>query len=156
LVSNYSNAGQERWPADAGIDEARSGMKDEDVNAWVERYVRAWNSNDPEDIHGLFSEDATYFTEPYSEPWRGWQAIIDGWLAHKDEPGQTFFEWTTLVVTPDLAIVEGRTKYHSEPPRTYRNMWLIRLDGEGRCMEFTEWWMKEPDPQNAKGGSDEG
>ncbi|HEU0041249.1 MAG TPA: nuclear transport factor 2 family protein [Jiangellaceae bacterium] len=127
-----------------------------DVNAWVEGYVRAWNSNDPEDIRGLFSEDARYFTEPYADPWLGRQAIVDGWLKHKDEPGQTSFEWNTLVVTPDVAVVEGRTEYHVEPPRTYRNLWQIRLDGEGRCAEFTEWWMKEPDPRNAGGPSAEG
>ncbi|MGH8828339.1 MAG: nuclear transport factor 2 family protein [Jiangellaceae bacterium] len=119
-------------------------MNDKAVSVWVEGYLRAWNSNHPEDIRGLFSEDATYFTEPYSEPWRGPQAIVDGWLTHKDEPGQTSFESNTLVVTPDLAIVEGRTKYHVEPQRTYRNLWLIRLDGDGRCTEFTEWWMEEP------------
>jgi hypothetical protein len=38
------------------------------ARAWVEGYVRAWNSNDPAAIGALFSEDAAYHTEPYGEP----------------------------------------------------------------------------------------
>ena len=41
------------------------------VRAWVDGYVRAWNSNDPAAIGALFTEDAAYHTEPYGEPWRG-------------------------------------------------------------------------------------
>ena len=29
-----------------------------DVNSWMDMYERAWTSNDPEDIRGLFTEDA--------------------------------------------------------------------------------------------------
>jgi hypothetical protein len=39
------------------------------------------------------------------------------------------------------------------PPHSYSNLWIIRLDAEGRCTEFTEWWMRHPDPP-AKGLSD--
>ena len=31
------------------------------------------------------------------------------------------------------------------PPHTYSNLWVVRLDAEGRCTEFTEWWMRHPD-----------
>jgi hypothetical protein len=119
-------------------------MDETQLARWVEGYVRAWNSNDPTQIGDLFTAGATYRTEPYAEPWRGRTAIVDGWLAHKDEPGQTAFRWHPVVVTDDLAVVEGRTEYHTDPPRTYRNMWVIRLDGHGRCTDFTEWWMTEP------------
>jgi hypothetical protein len=30
------------------------------------------------------------------------------------------------------------------PPHTYSNLWVIRLDADGRCAEFTEWWMQHP------------
>ena len=40
----------------------------------------------------------------------------------------------------ELAIVTGVTAY-SDPPQAYSNLWVIRLTGDGRCSEFTEWWM---------------
>ena len=114
------------------------------VTAWVERYVRAWNSNDPADIGALFTDDARYYTEPYAGAWTGRQQIVDGWLEHRDEPGETTFSWRPVVSGPDLAIVQGETTYRT-PPRTYSNMWVIRLAADDRCAEFTEWWMKHPD-----------
>ncbi|MEA2498192.1 MAG: hypothetical protein QOH26_597, partial [Actinomycetota bacterium] len=36
---------------------------------WVDRYVAAWNSNDPAEIADLFTDDARYFDTPIDEPW---------------------------------------------------------------------------------------
>jgi len=41
------------------------------VEAWMLGYVRAWASNDPEEIGNLFTEDANYFTAPGRAPWSG-------------------------------------------------------------------------------------
>jgi hypothetical protein len=111
------------------------------VTAWIDGYVRAWNSNDPADIRVLFSEDAEYYTAPFRPPWRGHEQIVRGWLERRDEPGETTFEWRPVAVTDDVAIIQGTTTY---PDQTYSNLWVIRLDGTGRCREFTEWWMERP------------
>src|SRR5687767_5642522 len=50
------------------------------VQAWIDGYVRAWNSNDPADIRALFTQDAAYLSEPYSRPWRGQDEIVRQWL----------------------------------------------------------------------------
>ena len=115
----------------------------EHVQTWIEGYVQAWNSNEPDAIGRLFADDALYYTEPFSTPWHGRQAIIEQWLARQDEPGQTRFTWRPLAVTNEVAVIQGQTTYQS-PPRTYSNLWVIRLDADGRCSEFTEWWMEQP------------
>jgi SnoaL-like domain len=109
--------------------------------AWIDRYVRAWNTNSPADIGGLFADDAEYYTEPYGPPWRGQERIVREWLARQDEPGETTFEWQPVAVTDEVAVVRGTTTY---PDRTYSNLWVIRLNPDGRCREFTEWWMQKP------------
>ncbi|MFI7601039.1 nuclear transport factor 2 family protein [Actinoplanes sp. NPDC049681] len=114
------------------------------VTAWVQKYRVAWESNDPADVADLFAEDATYFTEPWADPWRGREAIVAGWLEHRDAPGTTTFEWHPLIVTDDLAIIEATTHYTTAPPRTYSNMWVLRLDQSGQARQFTEWYMKHP------------
>jgi uncharacterized protein (TIGR02246 family) len=117
-------------------------MSDADaVRAWVEGYVIAWSSNKPEDITRLFTEDAEYYADPHGPPWVGREEIVEQWLAHRDQPGATTFEWQPLVVTDDVAVVTGATTY---PHTAYSNLWVIRLDAEGRCREFTEWWMERP------------
>src|SRR4051812_9735008 len=113
----------------------------EAVTGWVEGYIRAWNSNDPEQIAALFAEDAAYHPAPFGDPWRGRDAIVAEWLARKDPAGDTTFTWVPVTVSPDLSIVQGVTTY---PAKTYSNLWLIRLDTVGQCREFTEWWMRQP------------
>ena len=114
------------------------------LRSWIDGYVQAWNSNDPAAVGALFTEDAAYATEPYSRPWQGRDEIVRRWLDRKDEPGETEFRWQPLAVAEEVAVVQGETVYRA-PPRTYSNLWVIRLDGEGRCSEFTEWWMQHPD-----------
>jgi ketosteroid isomerase-like protein len=81
------------------------------VQAWIDGYVRAWDSNDPADIRALFTQDAAYFSEPYSRSWRGQDEIVRQWLDPKDEPGQARFSWHPLAVTSEVAIIQAEVAY---------------------------------------------
>ncbi len=117
-------------------------MDRSEVEKWVEGYIRAWNSNDPAEIGELFHVDGIYHTGPFDAPWEGREGIVKGWLERKDEPGSFEFEYQVLAVEGNLGILEGLTRY-KDPPLIYSNIWTIRLDGEGRCVEFKEWWMEK-------------
>lgn len=110
---------------------------------WIQGYLAAWSSNDPAQIMALFTTDASYRTEPYSDPWVGHQDIVDGWLSIADEPDGFTFDWSPLVLTPELSVVQGTTRYSAGT--TYSNLWLIRFAADGRAREFTEWWMDQAD-----------
>ena len=113
------------------------------LQTWVEGYIQAWHTNDPDDIGRLFAEDAAYFTTPFAEPWRGRAAIVAGWLDRKDQSGTWTFRHQILAVAGDLGFVRGWTTYTTaDPPTTYSNLWVVRLDSTGCCVEFTEWWME--------------
>lgn len=116
----------------------------EQIAQWMDGYRTAWESNDPADIGRLFSERGVYRTEPYARPWQGRRSIVENWIRRRDEPGDTEFSWQVLATDGDLAIVQGDTRYR-DPPRSYSNLWVIRLDPEGRAAEFTEWWMAHRD-----------
>jgi ketosteroid isomerase-like protein len=123
----------------------RRAMKPGDLDSWVDRYVTAWRSNDSEDIGSLFTEDARYYTAPFREPWVGRDVIVAGWIDRKDEPGQWEFRHEILGADGDVGFVRGWTRYaptDQEPQTDYSNLWIIRLEPDGRCSEFTEWWME--------------
>jgi hypothetical protein len=115
----------------------------EQLNDWVEGYVRAWESNRPEDIGDLFTDDARYFTAPHRPPWTGREGIIEEWLDRKDEPGDWSFRWEIRAVCDDMGFVRGWTSYPQEG-HDYSNLWEITLDDDGRCSEFVEWFMDIP------------
>jgi ketosteroid isomerase-like protein len=117
-------------------------MERKDVERWMEGYVRAWTSNDPDEIGGLFTDSAAYFTAPFREPWMGREAIVQGWIDRKDEPNEWTFRWEVLAMAGDVGFAQGETDYPKEGKK-YSNLWVIRLTEDGRCSEFTEWWMEQ-------------
>lgn len=112
---------------------------------WIERYVRAWKSNDEVDIRALFTTEARYLTDPWRPPIEGVDAIVASWIERRDEPGSFTFEG-------DVAGVDGRTFFYSAVTAytsgtTYSNLWVVRLsDDPERAESFTEWWMDQSDP----------
>jgi uncharacterized protein (TIGR02246 family) len=113
------------------------------VSAWVEGYLKAWQTNDPQAIGDLFSADAQYYTSPFAEPWQGRDGIVQTWLAHADKPDDFTFRYEVLGTSEDSGIVRGWTTY-KDPPKEYSNIWLVRFDDAGKCREFTEWWKEKP------------
>ena len=110
------------------------------VEDWVRGYLRAWESNRPEDIGRLFAEDGRYFTAPHRPPWSGQEEIVQGWIDRKDEPRAWSFRHEILGIDGDTAFVRGWTTYRDDPD--YSNLWMIRFAGDGTATEFTEWWME--------------
>ena len=126
----------------------------EQVQAWLDAYSRAWETYDPKDIAALFSADAEYRYHPNDEPVRGRDAIVSSWLGEgastPDQPGTWEAEYHTVAVDGDVAVAIGSTTYATEPggpvDRIYDNCFVLRFDADGRCREFTEWYVKRPSP----------
>jgi ketosteroid isomerase-like protein len=116
------------------------------VEKWITGYRAAWESNNPAEIGALFTEDALYYNEPFTEPARGRDAIVARWIERADDPGTTTFEWKLLSETDGLAFVQGETDYGA---LKYSNLWIIRLAESGQASEFTEWWMDQSNPSSA-------
>ena len=118
------------------------------VQAWLDAYVRAWESYDPAAIGDLFAPDAVYAFGPFAEPVRGRETIVAAWLVDRDAPGTYRARYEPLAVEGDLAVANGRSRYFGEDgttPRTeYDNIFVLRFGPDGRCAEFREWYMERP------------
>jgi ketosteroid isomerase-like protein len=114
----------------------------EQVQRWVDAYVDAWRSNDAAAIGELFSADAEYRYHPYDDPLRGRDEIVASWLEEPDEPGSWEASYAPLLVERDRAVATGETRY--EDGEGFSNAFVLAFDADGRCREFTEWYMKHP------------
>lgn len=129
-------------PLVGGSPPGYNGQMTDPIRQWMEKYIAAWTTNEPDDIRALFTEDAVYATRPYDpDAWRGRDQIVDKWIASADEPEDWRFEWSVLGTDGDLAFVQGRTTYLNDRP-SYENLWVIRLGPDGRASAFTEWFME--------------
>jgi hypothetical protein len=117
------------------------------VAAWLQAYSQAWQTYDSAEIAALFSQDASYRYHPWDEPLRGREAIVASWLDEPDTPGTYDGRYQPLAVDGELAVATGRSRYLDQDgsvEREYHNCFVLRFDGDGRCTEFTEWFMKHP------------
>ena len=118
------------------------------VTVWLDAYVRAWRTYDQQAIADLFSEDATYAYTPYSEPIRGRTAIVASWLEQPGAPGTYDGHYELIMIEGNRAVTNGRSRYFEQDGSTLRaewdNIFVLRFDGQGCCMEYKEWYMERP------------
>jgi hypothetical protein len=126
-------------------------MNRDDVQDWLNRYIEAWRANERAPIEVLFTDDAKYRWRPYGPDEHqafGREAIVKGWLDEGDDPDSWEAAYQPYVVDGDRAVATGYSRYaptDNEPERTYHNVFLLQFAADGRCSEFTEYWMVEPD-----------
>ena len=131
-------------------------MDQQAAQDWLDRYVEAWMSYDPGDISRLFSENVAYRYHPYDEPIAGRDAVVASWLGQsasgdastRDAPGTYEAAYSPVAVDGDTVVATGTSRYREVPDgpivRTYENCFIMRFDDEGRCRDFTEYYIRHP------------
>ena len=123
---------------------------------WLDRYVRAWLTYDPELIGDLFSEDVAYRYHPYDDPIVGREAVVASWFgdssedgaSSRDEPGTYGASYAPVAVDGDVVVATGTSSYRERPDgpvaKVFHNCFVMRFDAVGRAREFTEFYVKQP------------
>jgi SnoaL-like domain len=130
-------------------------MDVEATQRWLDRYVEAWRSYDPDAIRALFTEDADYYTAPFRKPWHGHGEILAGWEERRDAPDSWECEYEAIAATDDTGVGQGWTRYFTEDrsgiETEYANVFVMRFESDGPCREFTEFYFKRPSPSKESG-----
>ena len=111
--------------------------------AWLDRYIAAWRSNDPAQVGDLFSEDALYRHRPTDDPLKGRAAIVRDWTDEPDDPASWPAAYAPLAIDGGVHVAHGESRYlaaDGAPEVIYANVFICRFDADGRCTEFTEYW----------------
>jgi ketosteroid isomerase-like protein len=116
-----------------------------DLGAWIDAYGRAWETGDDELMVSLFTEDATYRSAPFREPFRGRDEIrayarrnAGTQRDKRVRMGRPFVDgsrvavewWTTMIDDGEAVTLPGCL--------------LLRLEEDGHCSELREYWHLEP------------
>ena len=129
-------------------------MTREEVDRWLAGYVEAWKTYDRDKIAELFADDINYRYHPGDDPIVGRDAVVQSWLGEgdhpdasdRDEPDTFEAAYRAVAVDGDRAVATGISSYREEPGgpivRVYDNCFVMQFDSEGRCREFTEWFME--------------
>jgi ketosteroid isomerase-like protein len=110
-----------------------------DLARWLDGYERAWRTAGTEVLAELFTEDATYRAGPYEETARGLAAIAELWEAERESPDEPF-EMTSEIVAVEGDTGVARVEVHyAATGNEYRDLWIVTLRADGRCVAFEEW-----------------
>jgi ketosteroid isomerase-like protein len=140
----------------AAMSAYREPVDVESAQDWLNRYLSAWLSYDPDEIAALFSDDVTYRYHPYDDGIVGRDAVVASWLGEnaapgastRDAPGTYEAEYAPVAIDGDAVVATGTSRYRETPDgpivRSYKNCFVMHFDGEGRCRDFTEYYVREP------------
>ena len=133
-------------------------MLKDDIDRWLADYVAAWLSYDRAKIEALFAEDIAYRYHPEDDAIVGREEVVKAWLGEgdhpeagtRDEPGTFEAAYRAIAVDGDVAVATGISSYRDSADgpvvRVYDNCFVMQFDSEGRCREFTEWFMQRKNP----------
>jgi uncharacterized protein (TIGR02246 family) len=122
----------------------------ESVQRWLDAYVRAWQSYDPDAIANLWTEDALW-VYPFGLRAQGRNAIVAEWLTeqHLDADSDYAGHYEPIAVDGDIVVTHGRTRFwdpaSGETQAEFDNVWVLRFGPDGRCAEFHEWYSRRAD-----------
>jgi len=121
-------------------------MKSSAFESWLEAYGHAWRDRNPQAAADLFAEDGSYQVTPFVAPMRGRSAIFEYWSKVAQTERDIQFGYEVLAVTPEVGIARWWASFIRVPPGLQTKLdgiFLITLDGDGRCRLLREWWHKE-------------
>lgn len=115
-----------------------------DLAEWVERYGRAWETGDAELVLSLFTEDASYRSSPFREPFLGNDEIRAYWRRSTDSQRETRVQMGRPFVDGARVTVEWWTTMIDERGEvTLPGCLILRFEADGRCSDLREYWLLE-------------
>jgi hypothetical protein len=115
------------------------------VEEWAERYRRAWEEADDEAAAALFTDDATYKSDPFADPHRGCEAIRAYWRQVTASQANVTVVMGRPVVEGSRAVVEWWTQMDAEgSPLTLPGALILDFSDDGRCRALREYYNFKP------------
>jgi limonene-1,2-epoxide hydrolase len=112
---------------------------------WIERYRRAWEEKDSDLVVTLFTEEASYRSSPFLEPYRGHEGIRAYWDRVTSSQSEVEVRMGEPVSDGNVVAVEWWTTMDvaDEGAVTLPGCLLLQFAPDGRCLDLREYWNVE-------------
>jgi hypothetical protein len=120
----------------------------------IERYRRAWETADADEVVCLFTPDASYRSSVFREPYLGSDAIRQYWQRGAGTQRGVAVRMGRPLITDDRVAVEWWTTMidPDEGEITLPGCLLLRFAPDGRCRDLWEYWQVQQGRQDAPDG----
>jgi len=112
-----------------------------DLADWIERYRLAWETADADLVVSLFTEDASYRSNPFEAPHLGHDGIRAYWEGVTSVQRDARVAMGRPFGDGDRVAVEWWTTMESRDEQvTLPGCLLLRFAADGRCSDLREYW----------------
>jgi hypothetical protein len=131
-----TNAATKRAPT------PQQGLTTTDVKHFLGKYKKAWETRDPDLAAGLFTRDAEYKANPFSEGIVGREAIHDYWAAATGGQEDIHFTVGTFIQCGYMLAAEWKCTYQDRSSRQRKELaGMLLADFYGKQVRrFREYW----------------
>jgi len=117
-------------------------MNTEMFQSWLDSYGHAYEKKDTQAFKDLFTDDAIYYANPFTEPLHGHSAILDYFSNIFCSQDHIQFSYEILSVSQDVGIAHWWVSFVQVSSKTkvkLDGIFVVSFDGK-RCKVLKQWW----------------
>jgi hypothetical protein len=114
---------------------------------WLEMLGQAWINRDPKGAADICIEDVVYHETPFGEPLKSRKEVEKIWDEVPRSQKDVEFGYEILTVTEEQGIARWWASFTRVPSGlrdTLDGIFVVRLEDNGLCKEFHQWWVIKP------------
>lgn len=117
-----------------------------EVAAWAEAYRKAWEGRDADAAAALFTEDAEYRDQSFTEPYQGRSGVHHYWSTVTSTQSDVTVRMGRPFVDGNRATVEfWSTLKNGGQDVTLAGALLLEFAEDGLCRRLREYWFFAPE-----------
>jgi ketosteroid isomerase-like protein len=114
---------------------------------WFDALGKAWTNQDPKAAADICTNDVVYYETPFGDPLRSKTEVEQVWKDVPRSQKDIDFNYEVLTINGDLGIAHWRASFTRIPSGikvTLDGIFTVKLNKNGLCKEFRQWWVVEP------------
>ena len=110
-----------------------------DLERWMEAYERAWRAPGTDAAAALFADDAAYLMHPFAEPVEGSRRSAASGTPSARRASASQWRGGSSRWRATWGSCRLEVRYTAPEDELFRDLWIVRLGADGRCVAFEEW-----------------
>ncbi len=114
---------------------------------WLDALGQAWINRDPKAAADICAENVLYFETPFDKPLKSKKEIEVIWQEVPATQKDIEFDYEIISVNKEVGIAKWRASFTRLPSATRDTLdgiYMVKLDNNGQCKEFHQWWVVKP------------
>jgi hypothetical protein len=115
--------------------------------SWLNALGQAWITRDPKAAANICAENVLYFETPFDKPLTSKKEIEEIWLEVPNSQKDIEFNYEIVSVNQEIGVAKWRASFTRLPlgiRDTLDGIYIAKLDNDGLCKEFHQWWVVKP------------